>query len=70
MAEHLDPASAARFSALNQAPHNRWVALSSDESRVVADSDTFEGVVTEAERRGELDPLIVRVPQDWTPRVL
>ncbi len=67
---HLDDASASRLSALTAAPHNRWIALSADESRIVADGETFEEVSVAAERNGEPDPLIMRVPQDWTPRVL
>jgi len=66
----LDPASAARLAALASAPLDRWIALSADESRVVADGESFEAVVNAAERRGEQDPLILRVPEDWTPRVL
>jgi len=40
------------------------------EECVVAEGDTFEEVATAAERKGEPDPLILRVPEDWTPRVL
>jgi hypothetical protein len=70
MAKHLDAASEARLAALTRAPLDRWVALSSDESRIVADAETFEEVAAAAEKNGEVDPLILRVPEDWTPRVL
>ena len=70
MVQHLDRASQARLSALSGAPLDRWVALSADESRVVADADTFQNVAEAAERAGESDPVILRVPTDWTPRVL
>ena len=66
----LDPVSAARLEALNGAPLDSWVALSADESRVIAQGDTFEDVVEAAEASGESDPLIIRVPEDWSPRVL
>ena len=70
MANHLDAASEARLSALTSAPKDRWIALSADESRVVADGATFDEVATVAARSGEADPLIIRVPEDWTTRVL
>ena len=66
----LDAASAARLNALRAAPLNRWVALSSDESRIVAEGRTFRDVVVAAEQNGETDPVIVRVPDEWIPRVL
>ena len=37
----LDPASQSRLSALAGAPLDRWIALSADESHVVADGETF-----------------------------
>ena len=70
MAQHLDPASAARLSALFSAPLDRWIALSADETRVVADADTFQNVADAAEKAGESDPVILRVPTHWTPPVL
>ena len=66
----VDAATESRLSALAHAPLDRWVALSADETRVVADGGTFEEVAAAAERAGESDPLIVRIPEDWTPRVL
>lgn len=59
-----------RLSLLNSAPSDRWIALSSDESRIVAEGETFTEVAAAAESAGESDPLIIRVPPDWTPRVL
>ena len=70
MGHQLDRASESRLSALAGAPLKRWIALSADESRIVADGETFEEVAATAERNGEPDPLILRVPEDWTPRVL
>lgn len=66
----LDSTSASRLAALISAPLDRWVALSQDESRIVAEGETFESVVSAAEHNGETDPLMIRVPEDWTPRVL
>ena len=70
MAIRLDRANEARLSALTSAPLDRWIALSADESRIVAEGDTFEEVANVVERSGEQDPLIIRIPDDWTPRIL
>jgi len=66
----LDAASESRLAALASAPLQRWIALSADETRVVADADTFEEVTAAAERNGETDPVILRTPENWTPRTL
>ena len=66
----LDEASTIRLALLSTAPANRWIALSSDETRIVATGETFQEVAEAAERSGEFDPLIIHVPSDWTPRVL
>jgi len=70
MSQRLDSASEARLSALSSAPLDRWIALSADETQIVADGATFEEAALAAEKNGEIDPLIIRTPEDWTPRVL
>jgi hypothetical protein len=70
MAQQMDSTSVARLAALAAAPKARWVALSADESRIVADADTFQAVSDAADEHGEHDPVILRVPDDWTLRVL
>ena len=66
----IDAASKSRLSALANAPLDKWIALSADETRVVADGTTFQEVTVAAERSGESDPLIIHVPEDWAPRIL
>ena len=66
----LDAASESRLAALKGASLNRWIALSADETHVVAEGDSFEEVATMAERNGEPDPLIIRTPESWMPRTL
>lgn len=66
----LDAAAEARLAALERAPLGRWIALSSDESRIVAEGDSFIAVSADAEASGEPNPLILRIPENWTPRVL
>lgn len=66
----LDTTALTRLSILTNAHPDRWIALSSDETRVVAEAASFEDAVTAAERSGEADPILVRVPPDWTPQIL
>ena len=60
----------ARIKALRAAPPDGWVAFSSDEERLVAYGKTYEEAVTEAEKNGEPDPVLTKVPKDWSMQVL
>lgn len=59
-----------RIEALLKAPPDGWVAFSEDESRVVAYGNSYDDVVDAAERGGVTDPILVKVPHDWTQLVL
>ena len=59
-----------RLEALMKAPPNGWVAFSEDESRVVAYGASYEEVVSKAELAGVADPVLVKVPEDWTAMVM
>ena len=59
-----------RINALKNAPPDGWVAFSGDESRVVAYGTTYDEVVSSAQKSGENDPIVVKVPKDWTARVM
>jgi hypothetical protein len=67
---HLDSASQARLYALANAPLDRWIALSADETRVVAEGESFSDVADKLDRLGDTDALILRVPDDWISRIL
>lgn len=58
-----------RVEALKNVSPGTWVAFSADESRVVGQGKTYDEAVKAAEEAGELDPVITRVPSDWTARV-
>ena len=60
----------ARIIALRAAPPDGWVAFSSDEERLVAYGKTYEEAVTRAEKNGEPDPVLTKVPKDWSMQVL
>jgi len=59
----------ARIRALREAEPGSWLAFSQDESRVVATGKTYDDAVEAAEKAGESDPVITRVPADWALRV-
>ena len=59
-----------RVRALKKAPSNGWVAFDAEETTVVAYGHSYDEVVSAAERSGVSDPLLVKVPQDWTATVM
>ena len=56
-----------RFELLRSAPLNSWVALSQDESHIVAVGKSYSEVAEESERAGESDPIILKTPAIWAP---
>ena len=60
----------ARLKALRDAPSDGWVAFSSDEERLVAYGRSYEEAVANAEKNGEPDPVLTKVPKDWSLQVL
>jgi hypothetical protein len=55
-----------RLEALRSAPLDSWIALSDDESRIVAVGKTYEEAVRESENAGVHDPLIIKTPGIWS----
>lgn len=45
-------------------PKGAWVALSSDQQRVVAYASELQEALQKAKSEGEDDPVMVRVPED------
>ena len=58
-----------RLRILREAKPNSWIAFSADDSRVVAQADSYAEVVDLANREGEGEPLIEKIPENWLPRV-
>jgi hypothetical protein len=58
-----------RVRILRGAKPNSWVAFSGDESKVLAYGETYSDAVKAAEKLGESEPLMVKVPDNWTSRV-
>lgn len=62
--------SDARSEALRKAPLDSWVALSADETQVVAVGASYEEVSTELDRMGDTNSVILKTPPAWLPLAL
>ncbi len=58
-----------RVRILEAAKPNSWLALASDESKVVGRGDTYAEAVADAEKHGEEDPILISIPDNWNSRV-
>lgn len=56
-----------RLELLTQAPLDCWIALTDDESAIIATGATYEEVVRNSERAGVDDPVILKTPASWLP---
>ena len=54
-----------RIEVLENAPPNSWIALSEDESRVVAIAATYSEAVELAAKAGIEDPVLIKTPEEW-----
>jgi hypothetical protein len=56
-----------RFEALKSAPLDSWIALSQDETSIVAVGTSYAEVVEKSEQAGVTDPVLVKTPKEWLP---
>jgi len=56
-----------RSELLRSVPLDSWVALSDDESRIVAVGKSYAEVVQKSDDAGETDPVILKTPPMWAP---
>jgi len=54
-----------RLNTLRSAPLNSWVALSEDESRIVATGASYQEVSDRSDESGEANPIIIKTPDRW-----
>lgn len=47
---------------LKDAPVGDWIALSHDQQRIVASGKTLDAVVEAAKAKGEMEPIVLKVP--------
>jgi|HubBroStandDraft_5_1064220.scaffolds.fasta_scaffold658634_2 hypothetical protein len=55
---------------LAEAPRDKWVAFSEDESRIVGIGDTMDEAISAAAKEGVEEPVLIKTPIEWGPRVL
>ncbi len=51
---------------LKDAPQGEWIALASDESRIVATSPEFSIALAAARNLGEEDPVMMKLPPPYS----
>lgn len=56
-----------RITALRSVPPNLWVALSDDETKVIATGATYEEAAQASDRAGVPDPIMIKTPLKWLP---
>lgn len=56
-----------RLEALRSAPLDSWIALSEDETKIVAVGATYEEAARRSELAGVDDPVILKTPKAWVP---
>ena len=63
----MSPQAVARLEVLRSAPMDSWVALSEDETKIVAVGATYSEVAEKSDRAGVEDPIIIKTPETWAP---
>lgn len=63
----MSPENQIRLKLLQSAPLDKWIALSVDESRIIAVGDTYTEVSNLSDAAGEDDPVILKTPTEWEP---
>lgn len=63
----MSPEAKTRLNTLRSAPLDSWIALSEDESRIVAIGRTYAEVSEQSDAAGETDPIILKTPTAWEP---
>lgn len=63
----MSPQNTIRLELLRSAPLNSWIALSEDESSIVATGSTYSEVSERSDIAGVSDPVILKTPEQWLP---
>jgi hypothetical protein len=63
----MSPENKMRLELLRSAPLDRWIALSEDESQIIAVGNTYTEASDLSDAAGENDPVIIKTPTAWEP---
>ncbi len=56
-----------RAEVLRKAPLNCWIALSEDETRILAQGDSYQEVADQLDAIGDSTATILKTPSSWLP---
>ncbi len=56
-----------RLEVLRSAPLDMWIALSEDETKIIATGVSYAEVSRKSDEAGVADPLILKTPKEWLP---
>jgi len=59
--------NAPRSEALRSAPLDSWIALTEDESGIIAVGATYEEVSKQLDKAGLENSIIIKTPKSWMP---
>jgi len=63
----MSPQAVSRLKVLRSAPLDSWIALSEDESTIVAVGSSYLEVSELSDAAGVEDPIIIKTPPHWSP---
>jgi len=63
----MSPENQTRLDLPRSAPLNAWIALSEDESRIVAVGANYREVSDKADAAGKTDAIVLKTPPTWAP---
>jgi hypothetical protein len=61
----MSPENQTRLDLMRSAPLDAWIALSQDESRIVATGSDYSEVSEKADAAGESEAIIIKTPPAW-----
>lgn len=61
----LSSANQARLRTLESAPLDRWIALSEDQSRIVAIGETYGELAAQLDAVGDTKSVVLKTPPFW-----
>jgi len=63
--ETLSPANQVRLRTLESAPLDKWIALSEDQSRIVAVGETYGELAARLDAAGDTNVVVMKTPPVW-----
>ena len=63
----MSPENQIRLKLLESAPLDSWIAISEDESRIIAVGGTYSEASERSDAAGEPNSIILKTPPEWEP---